>query len=684
MVMDWLYVRRGVGVVASLAVALCVLVGWSVPMTRGIAWSLAMLLSYDGWGRLVELGMRRAGRDERVDAGLRLAWGVALTLLIGGIACMVHVASRPFLLGQLGVGLGLSVLLRLVRPPSLSRRRLAVLRAWHFHLLLALVVLIVAIEMFAGASMTWTNMSDDEPLYFFLPQKLLATGSLYDPFDVRRMTSYGGQFYLHAQFLTLGSHHQLNVVDAGVGTFLVMAHVLGEAARQSDRRSNLFAGVLAVLLIASIDHVRYNVGSLMTCLGAMLGAHRSWDWLRRSSHRGPLDFFLLGACAVTAFVLRTSCAIPLTAYLSLSIGLDAWRSSAPDRLRVAVRHVFLLGAACLLALLPWLVTFRESTGTLIYPLARGNLTPGFAILKVESGWAFNLRHVLTDLAYAKPISTSLVLLGAALLPTAWRRSQPARVVHRDARMIAVIVLVSFCFTSIMGGAFDPPSNARYYFGFLMWGLLVVIWSSPAAGRPSLLGPRALLVSIALLVHLTSVRNTVRDRWLGVVNTVEAGYNDVVAVHEADARMKRAYRDAQQSVPAGSGIAATVQEPFRFDLRRNSVLSLDLPGGMGPAPGFPCFKGPDALADYLQANGLRYLITVDYLLTYKNMELFDLPAWRRHRSLERSFLIYEAPFVVDAMENVLTLLKTRRVVFKNDLLTVIDLQERVEAPPPPAP
>ncbi len=137
---------------------------------------------------------------------------------------------------------------------------------------------------------------------------------------------------------------------------------------------------------------------------------------------------------------------------------------------------------------------------------------------------------------------------------------------------------------------------------------------------------------------------------------------------------RLYRDAQGVIPAGARAVMTVDEPFRFDMRRNDLMSLDLAGGMGPAPGFPCFKGPEALAAYLLANGVEYVLTSPYNRT-RFLELYDLGAWQRHRSLTHSFLNYEAPFMVDAMESIEALKKTRRIVANNGAVTVIDLRAR---------
>ena len=47
---------------------------------------------------------------------------------------------------------------------------------------------------YLGRSVQLDDLSDDQALYFYLPEKLVSTGSLYDPFDVRRLTTYEDRF----------------------------------------------------------------------------------------------------------------------------------------------------------------------------------------------------------------------------------------------------------------------------------------------------------------------------------------------------------------------------------------------------------------------------------------------------------------------------------------------------------
>src|SRR4029453_362611 len=112
------------------------------------------------------------------------------------------------------------------------------------------------------------------------------------------------------------------------------------------------------------------------------------------------------------------------------------------------------------------------------------------------------------------------------------------------------------------------------------------------------------------------------------------YRDAAVDARASEAKTRVYRDLQSHMSAGAKAVMMVDEPFRFDLRRNQMFSLDLGGGMGPSPGYPAFAGSDALRSYLIANGVRYIAYVDFT---RSAELYVRGAWQNHLKHEGSFL-----------------------------------------------
>jgi len=374
-------------------------------------------------------------------------------------------------------------------------------------------------------------------------------------------------------------------------------------------------------------------------------------------------------------VLRTSNAIPVSLFLGFALASRHGSSLARLERRgfeAALGDLVGYGVVFLVVLLPWLLLLRQSVGTLIYPLSSGNMTPGFSIVKSEEGIDYNVKHVVADLLYDRPFVTSLVLLAAGLAPLDVRRRRSA---PRD-YIVALVVscVVSLCLTSYVGGTFDEVVNARYYFAFLVATVLAIVLAIVPRGTSAtrFTSMRALLVVGAVAVHVGVTHDELRKRMAAHVEYIDRAITDAASEAQADLWATQDYRDVQGHVPEGARIAVAVDEPFRFDMRRNEIWSLDQPGAMGPKPGFPVHRGPDALSKYLLDNGVRWLVVVDF---HQSKEFYDIDRWRRHTQLQHSFLAYEAPIVIDAMESIEALGRSRLIVYKRLNMSVIDLATR---------
>jgi hypothetical protein len=131
----------------------------------------------------------------------------------------------------------------------------------------------------------------------------------------------------------------------------------------------------------------------------------------------------------------------------------------------------------------------------------------------------------------------------------------------------------------------------------------------------------------------------------------------------------AYRDLQSAVPPGRKILVRMDKNFLFDFRRNPIYVNDLPGGASLPPGIPIFKGPEALADYLVQHGIRYLA-----YSYGDEATFS-------RALEGGrlqphvniWIRRGAEIAFDFQDNVLTLGKSRKKLYDNGCMFVLDLE-----------
>jgi hypothetical protein len=165
-----------------------------------------------------------------------------------------------------------------------------------------------------------------------------------------------------------------------------------------------------------------------------------------------------------------------------------------------------------------------------------------------------------------------------------------------------------------------------------------------------------------------MRDTLKTTALARVDMFESARTRWREEARGDQELRQHYLDVQRHVPEHDAIAVLVNEPCWFDMKRNAVYSLDnSPGGLGPKPGFPTFRGPKVLADYLQHNGVRYLIAGNF------HDVINVDSWRGFLKTPHSYMGYEAPIVVDALESLEKIVKSRPAIYESLGMKVIDLQ-----------
>ena len=256
----------------------------SAALMRTALWGLTLLASMAGWGRLIErlaflqpAGVTRVEPEAGADLGLRLAWGTAGLLAAGGVLCVLALATAPVLLALvlggafLGVFPGFSRTVRETPRPGVPSVR------WAGGVVLALVALssLVAIQYFAAATGNGLNLLDDHLAYLVFPEKILGSGSLIEPFSLRRMSALGGQSFLQAlTLLQAASPVQLQLFDLGLCPVIVLALILGAA----DQRTPRELLVLPVLFLMMLPNLRMNSASEMSGVVFFLALFRTATW----------------------------------------------------------------------------------------------------------------------------------------------------------------------------------------------------------------------------------------------------------------------------------------------------------------------------------------------------------------------------------------------------------------------
>ena len=635
------------------------------PPVHAALWGVTMLASFVGWGSLVNLWL---APRRWMDWGLRAGWGMGLFVLAGGFLCLAHAAARPVLVAQVGLGAIAFLAIwarRWSRLPSVTHLRrygVVLLGRGGLVALVAAAYAMAAFFFVAFLGNHYVQASDDPPLYFTLPESLVQAGSIFQPFAARRASLLGGQVYLHAAFMSVASPYYLAVVDAGIGGVVCTALLLGHVGRGGYKAWHGVPLGLAMLLLFGLLNVRVNTGSLMTGVAGVITLYRTVRVPFCVCERPiwPMETKRIVAIAgltVLCIVLRTSNAAGVLPFVVLVFASDFllgyhWRSARDGLISLTKAAAFLAGAF-LLWLLPWSILLEQSCGTLFYPLGRSNITPEWTFLIKPVSLASDF---VAHLFYGRPVVMFVAFAVAGLVPLAGGA-------RNDLAALTVSPFVGLLAQAEESAGFGPTATSRYYFAYVVATALLVAASVRKAGSP------AALVAVGLGAHLAASRDEVRDDLTTHIHNANIAIHEPPADYHNFEALTDEYRDVQSHVPAGATIATAVFEPFRFDFRRNQVLILDLLGGMGPKPGWPFKKGPEALDAYLLANGVRYLVWVDFHLP---SEFYNRDHWTSHLSKVGTYLQGEAVLQLDAEDAIEKLSTVRRVAYRAHGMTVVDL------------
>ena len=678
--------RRSGGVnanaLAALACALlaaCFVVPYLPPfradeLVKTSLWALATVASSAGWGTLVA---QRCWPNVRVSLSLRSVWGASLFAFVGGTGALFSGLSRPLLLGWLvagGVLLGRSWV---VQRESLARDVHARLRATRLNLPLAAVVFFLAaavlVHFLGGASDTSSNPFDDDIAYYPFAKQLLERGTLLDPFNFRRMSTLGGQALYHAALLLRVQVLHLNVFDRGI-CVLVTAGLLA-SHRMNGRKVPILARLVSVAFLVVLPNTSINSASYYSGVAFFLAFYQTLELLPpdtfvpfRPTVARLVPLALVGAALCT---LRQNYQATVGLVLVVSYGLAAVRLR-----KRALRPVLVEGVLCLVLVgvfvLPWLALLYRSSDTFLFPVMKGTFRAG---VSVQSEYMTEMRFVrfFADVwLHPEPIQTLPIFFLVGLLV----RDGSAR------RPLASQWLAAFASIVMLSRAFslsDAANLARYDYGFVTASALLT-WHHVAAqaatrqrgGGLGWAAPVALLV-FALSAPLVERTNAERGQKMIAArlrDTDELSRRSVPM--QVEPPIALTYRRLQASIPSGARMLVLLDEPYLLDYSRNEIWNLDMPGSASPKPEMPCFQGPEPLADYLVALGIRHLA---FVFPKQSRFLYTRELWfERLWGPEEIWRVY-APYIIDVTDNLVALASTRARLHEEDGMVVIDLQQR---------
>jgi hypothetical protein len=652
-----------VAAIAIVTVGALVLPGSAI-FLRPALWGVVLLTSMAGWGRVFER-LAFSPQRFRSDIGLRLAWSAAGMLAVGGLLCLISLATRPVLMTMVLGGTLLCAYDQVRRNLRSAAKARGVARRWPLGVVVALAALslLLAIQYCAGATGKDINPFDDSLAYLVFPEEILAAGTFIEPFSLRRMGAFGGQSFLHAlTLLRTVSPFQASILDLGISPAIVLALILGAA----DGRTPRELGVLLVLFVLTLPDLRANSASEMSGVVFLLAMYRTATWVG-SLDRPAAGAAALGLVGAAACTLRHSYLAPVCLFMTL-VYLPATIAGLSTRWSVGRRHLTAVSAAAgslLVFVLPWALLAYRSNGTLLFPLVSGNYNPAFRIVDADSQLADRLQLLWLNIFHPFPVrSLPFVLLAGMFIP--WRRT------HGALPALLCAAFGSFVMVVYQLPLLDAADLARYYYASHVATVLAVMiaaFSSPwnlanGADRVRAAIP-AVLVAGAIAVHLESIGSKVFTDYGHMGDRISAmvKYPWKLKTDAPD------HRELQESIPEGAAILAILDEPFWLDFGRNRIDIIDIPGAVSPDGPIP-FDSDEALVKYLGAHGYQHIAFIRPDLSRGLYQRANLT--RMMSTSSNPIAKATAPFYLQLFDRLDSLTRSRRVLYDDGRLVALDL------------
>jgi hypothetical protein len=565
---------------------------------------------------------------------LRIAWGLSAILAVGGWLVALEI-STPFVLGGvLAIGLVALIALR-EKDEAFALSRLLVLT------LVGLTVFLVT-----KVAVESPEPCDDHMAYYQFVEQLRATGGMEQPFSFRRLAAYGGQNFLQELTTLTGDWHNYMALEVALAPVIVFALLLGEMTKRRLYLPSFI--VIAYLLTANFHVIRWNSASEATTALLILTLLRTLKLIEEGAGSRKL-LIIAGLIAAAVSTMRDS----NLAFPAILFGLFMLTQ---HRLLDWKRHLAVgltFGLSWIFFLVPWAIALMESSGTPLYPFIKGYHHADFETYALGGSLSVWLSHAQGVIAYM-PL-TLAIAAGTA----AFGRSKLPALGLATAVINGVALIVAFSAASV-------------------WPLTRYIHPSVVA---------AMLFSLSIML---SVRLKLSPMWEKIVTpagmVLIVGHASLLLLayfsreptpwsqrDEAYEARIALYRAAQAQVPPGDKILVWVAGPFGFDQARNPIINLDHAGPISPPPGMPFFKGPEALAQYLQGLGIRYVIYDDFdvPLDVALNKCVVRPKWTSWATEDDPLLQKLSPYGLDAMRNLDSFGAQDKVLFRENGVTLVE-------------
>jgi hypothetical protein len=510
----------------------------------------------------------------------------------------------------------------------------------------------------------------------------------------------GGQSMLLALMLANSDFNNLMLVDGGVALLICVGLILRICAQ---RRLNIAWSMAIVLffLCLPLDLMRVNSSSLATGMVMILALFSYLERFNLNDSTPVRNAFIVALLSSGACALKSNLIPPLVFTLACSY---LWHIYATRLNKQALLESLLVPVFVFLMLLPWMLTLKRTSGTMLWPI----FGSGFAESNYGSyvGGAFSgglsfkekweiifHQFILNDL--------NLLLIAAGVIVYIMVKMRRRAITHAYI-LGALLGSLSIFLSADLTNTYPHVDSIvepfiRYIFVFVSIGLLVAITGLVGCtiGQYGGKKPAFSLAGYAGNLATNWKRNfvffSVMSAFLSffwyfnygpeALLSYQRWFADLsgpsVEVENIPKAEYSRHRNAQASIPVGEALFSSGLYTLLYDYSRNRIFNANVPGGASPPPGMPYFQGPEKVAAFLLNNDIRYV-------SYHYEDQAGYPVlgnlWRlyptrpyTHRALTRS------KFALDRVLGKLG--HSRRRIYDDGTLFIIDLKTPSKANSP---
>jgi hypothetical protein len=562
-------------------------------------WGIFILLSFIGWGGLIN---RLLFPKDRVDWGQRAAWGVALTICVGGVLNLTSTISPITICIYLGLGF-LYYLVNFYQQKLLTK----FFYRWHEYskdrlLVLGVFVLsLLLLLQYAGWVYTYRFHPEDYSAYLVFPKKMLMAGSLgEDPFSGRKiLSSLGGQYFLFTLPLSILKEVHVKLIDPGVALIIIVGLLLGYSNRKKlSKRMTVFLIFTFLLFPHPQTYLMTNITTGLMPIVLFLTLFMTLDWENLKSSKFTTNALII-ALITAAICSVKSNLIPAVGLFFIASYTCYILTANKDKKIIAITEFITSSLIILILLAPWMISMYQSSGTFLYPI----LGKGYHITAYSDYNLFSSKWTITkflEIIVSTITMTSFVALIILSLVSFCSRNwqivdrEPVLCLTISASLGSIIMALS-----TGGGDID-----RYTFSYLYATLFILIINacafSESVPKKSFSKIPVAMILVGTIIGGNLINEFSRKNNIG---NIRVGLSNMPLVSNKE---KKQYTQMQEAIPQSEKILTRLEKPFLLNFGRNQVFIVDLPGEAGPPPGLPIFKGGEALAAYLTSHSIRYV------------------------------------------------------------------------------